>query len=200
MATKRARVCRNRGGAAMRTLPLGPSVELPLGPRTCEGCAKMGRWRHADPPAGAFGGAPYGATRRVRGAPKWGSLRGAGACEHGRWGLRWSSLWGHDPCEGCPQMVSMTSGNSCERGPWGLRWSSLWGHKPCEGCAKMGVYGWRSPHADPPPGAFGGAPYGATNRVRGVPKWGSMISGGACEHGHWGRRWSSLSGREPCEG
>ena len=49
-----------------------------------------------------------------------------------------------------------------------FRWSSLWGHKPREGCAKMGR--WR--HADPPAGAFGGAPYGATNRVRGVPKLG----------------------------
>ena len=29
----------------------------------------------------------------------------------------------------------------------------------------------RSPHANPAIGAFGGAPYGATKRVRGVPKW-----------------------------
>ena len=26
-------------------------------------------------------------------------------------------------------------------------------------------------HANPATGTFGGAPYGATNRVRGVPKW-----------------------------
>ena len=32
-ATRRVRVCRNGGGGAMRTLPLGPSVELPMGPR-----------------------------------------------------------------------------------------------------------------------------------------------------------------------
>ena len=56
----------------------------------------------------------------------------------------------------------------CELSHWGLRWSSLWGHETCEGCAEMGR--WR--HANFPTGAFGGAPYGATKRVRGVPKWG----------------------------
>ena len=53
---------------------------------------------------------------------------------------------------------------SCE---YRLRWSSLWGHEPCEGCAEMAR--WR--HAGPGTGALGGAPYGATQRVRGVPKW-----------------------------
>ena len=42
------------------------------GHEPCEGCAEMGRWRHADALAGAFGGVFYGATKRVRGAPKWG--------------------------------------------------------------------------------------------------------------------------------
>eukprot|EP00959_Pyramimonas_sp_CCMP1952_P370698 7763851-Pyramimonas_sp.AAC.1 len=32
----------------------------------------MGRGRHANAATGAVGGAPYGATNRVRGAPKWG--------------------------------------------------------------------------------------------------------------------------------
>ncbi len=32
----------------------------------------MGRGRHANPAAGAFGGAPYGAAILVRGVPKWG--------------------------------------------------------------------------------------------------------------------------------
>ena len=49
-----------------------------------------------------------------------------------------------------------------------FRWSSLWGHEACEGCATMG---WRR-HAGAATGAFGGAPNGATKRVRGVPKWG----------------------------
>eukprot|EP00959_Pyramimonas_sp_CCMP1952_P017339 368186-Pyramimonas_sp.AAC.1 len=50
---------------------------------------------------------------------------------------------------------------------WGPQRSSLWGHAPCEGCSK-----WvRSPPAACATAAFGGAPCGATNRVRGVPKW-----------------------------
>ena len=32
---------------------------------------KQVRSRHANPATGAFGGAPYGATKRVRGVPKW---------------------------------------------------------------------------------------------------------------------------------
>ena len=46
-----------------------------------------------------------------------------------------------------------------------FRWSSLWGHEPRVGCAEMG----RGRYANAATGAFGGAPYGATNRVRGVP-------------------------------
>ena len=45
------------------------------------------------------------------------------------------------------------------------RSSTQWSHEPFEGCAEMEWV----PHAGPPGGAFGGAPYGATNRVRGVP-------------------------------
>eukprot|EP00959_Pyramimonas_sp_CCMP1952_P454492 9469996-Pyramimonas_sp.AAC.2 len=26
-------------------------------------------------------------------------------CEPCRWGLRWSFVWGHDPCEGCADMT-----------------------------------------------------------------------------------------------
>eukprot|EP00959_Pyramimonas_sp_CCMP1952_P364067 7624029-Pyramimonas_sp.AAC.2 len=59
-----------RGGATMRTLPLGPSVELRWGRETHEGCAEVGRGRHANPAARAFGGAPYGATKRLKGVPK----------------------------------------------------------------------------------------------------------------------------------
>ena len=55
----------------------------------------------------------------------------------------------------------------CERGRWGLRWISLWGYDPRDGCAEIGV----EPHANAATGAFGGAPYGATILVRGVPKW-----------------------------
>ena len=55
---------------------------------------------------------------------------------------------------------------ACERSHLGLRWSSLWGHETCEGVPK-----WvRWAHANAAIWAFGGAPYGATKRVRGVPK------------------------------
>ena len=71
-----------------------------------------------------------------------------------------------------------------------MRGNSLWGDKTCEGCAEMVAVGacersqwglrWSSlgatnrvrgvpkwsgrPHVDPATGAFGGAPYGATKR------------------------------------
>eukprot|EP00959_Pyramimonas_sp_CCMP1952_P349773 7328751-Pyramimonas_sp.AAC.1 len=88
----------------------------------------MGRQRHAGCASGAFGGAPYGATKHVRGLPKWGG--------------------------GAMRAVPL--------------WSSLWGHEVCAGCAKMR----RRRHAGCATGAFDGAPYGATKRVRGLPKWG----------------------------
>ena len=52
---------------------------------------------HAGGSTGAFGGAPYGATKRVRGVPKW--VLGD-ACGRQHWGLRWNSLWGHDENDG----------------------------------------------------------------------------------------------------
>eukprot|EP00959_Pyramimonas_sp_CCMP1952_P340347 7128851-Pyramimonas_sp.AAC.1 len=97
------------------------------GHETCEVCVcvcvpKSARSRHADPAAGAFGGAPHGATKRVRGVP----ARVQGPC---RWGLRWSSPVGHDMFEGCVPVR----------------------------------------HADVAAGAFGEAPFGAAERVSGVP-------------------------------
>ena len=88
-------------------------------------------WTHVNAATGAFGGAPYGATNRVRGVPKWvarthvdsatgafggapygatnrvmgcADMGGADACGHRHWGLRWSSQWGHETCEGCAGM------------------------------------------------------------------------------------------------
>eukprot|EP00959_Pyramimonas_sp_CCMP1952_P397508 8329422-Pyramimonas_sp.AAC.1 len=49
----------------MRTLPLEPSVELPMGPRN----AVLGGG-DACGSTGAFGGAPYGATKRCPGC-RW---------------------------------------------------------------------------------------------------------------------------------
>ena len=83
--------------------------------KRCTGRAEMDmRWAaetHVDPATGAFGGAPYGATNRVRCVPKW-SRGGRGtACGRGRWGLRWRSLWGHEPWEGCAKMCLETNVN-----------------------------------------------------------------------------------------
>eukprot|EP00959_Pyramimonas_sp_CCMP1952_P326864 6842289-Pyramimonas_sp.AAC.1 len=54
----------------MRTLPLGASVELPMGPRSAVMGVKMQHWvsgTRADGGSEAFGGAPYGATKRFTG-------------------------------------------------------------------------------------------------------------------------------------
>ena len=45
--------------------------------------------------------------------------------------------------------------------------NSLWGHEPCEGCADMG---WTR-SAGAASMALSGAPYGVTDRVKGVPRW-----------------------------
>ena len=50
----------------------------------------------------------------------------------------------------------------------------FFGGAPCGATKRVrGVPKWGvEPHANAATGAFGGAPYGATKRVRGVPKWG----------------------------
>eukprot|EP00959_Pyramimonas_sp_CCMP1952_P226037 4727067-Pyramimonas_sp.AAC.1 len=58
----------------------------------------------------------------------------------------------------------------CDFCHWDLTWSSLWGHVPRGGCAEMP----RNHHASAASGTLGGAAYGATKRVRGVPKWGGV--------------------------
>eukprot|EP00959_Pyramimonas_sp_CCMP1952_P099921 2089174-Pyramimonas_sp.AAC.1 len=64
----------------MRTLPLEPSVELPVGPRTAV-------------------------------------LNCVDACGPCHWGLRWSSLWGHEPCERCAYMGGVDACGPCH---WSL--------------------------------------------------------------------------------
>ena len=97
---------------------------------------------------------------------------------------------------GVPNWKSMRGEDACGHNHRGLRWSSLWGHGPREGRANMGAV----TQAIPAAGAFGGGPYGATVLARGVPKWGSMRGGNACEHSHWGLPWSFLWGHDPREG
>ena len=63
-----------------------------------------------------------------------------------------------------PRNAVPGGGDACEHRHWGLRWSSLWGHETLSWAGET--------HASAASGALGGAPYGATNRLRGVPKWG----------------------------
>eukprot|EP00959_Pyramimonas_sp_CCMP1952_P469888 9495731-Pyramimonas_sp.AAC.1 len=183
------------------------------------GCAQL-RGHHAKLATGAFDGAAYGATMFLTGASaceaaartlpvghavelpvrqrtargRWTEEGGGGACNACHLNLRWDSLWGHEPCEGCAEMCG---GDACNLCHWSLRRGSLWGHGPCEGSAEINGGGacnlrhwnfrrnslWgREPrvkgvpkqvavtHAICATGAFGGAPCGATGRVRGVPK------------------------------
>ena len=95
----------------------------------------MGWPRFAGAATGALSRAPYMATNRVRGAPKW--------CGDG---TRTIPLG---------PSVDFSLGPRRTRGGrqhWGLR-----------------------KRANHPTGAFGGAPYMATSRVRGAPKWGGEV-------------------------
>eukprot|EP00959_Pyramimonas_sp_CCMP1952_P061721 1289705-Pyramimonas_sp.AAC.1 len=58
----------------MRSVPRGPSVELPMGPRS----ATLGGGTHVDSAIEAYGGAPYGATKRCT---AWGRRMRAVALE-----------------------------------------------------------------------------------------------------------------------
>eukprot|EP00959_Pyramimonas_sp_CCMP1952_P329203 6892157-Pyramimonas_sp.AAC.1 len=51
------------------------------------------------------------------------------ACERWHWGLRWSSLWGHEACDGCADMGAR---DACGRWYWDIRWSPLRGQETCE--------------------------------------------------------------------
>ena len=68
-ATKRVWGVPKLRGCAMRPRPLGPLVELPMGPRNTWRCADMSSWWRATASTWAICGAPYGATKRVSGAP-----------------------------------------------------------------------------------------------------------------------------------
>ena len=102
----------------------------------------MGRGRNANPATEAFGGAPYGATNRVKGAPKWGGAA-----------MRALPLWPSVELPMGPRTVSGVrqngAGPQCEPCHWDLRWSSLWGHETCEGCAKMGAVTHAIPATEP---------------------------------------------------
>ena len=67
-----------------------------------------------------------GVRRYLRGTP-------CGPC---RWGLLWSSLWGHEAREDCAGMVAGTPCNHCS---WSRRWNSFRGNGTCGGCTDIGV-------------------------------------------------------------
>eukprot|EP00959_Pyramimonas_sp_CCMP1952_P154595 3234054-Pyramimonas_sp.AAC.1 len=68
----------------MRAAALGPSVEPLYGAtKRVRGVPKSVCGTHAGTPIGAFGGSPYGATKR-EGCAEMGV---AGACGRGHWGL-----------------------------------------------------------------------------------------------------------------
>eukprot|EP00959_Pyramimonas_sp_CCMP1952_P212008 4436937-Pyramimonas_sp.AAC.1 len=161
------------------------------GHEACERCAELGRGTHADGSTLAFGGAPYGGTKRARGVPNWvwgthaggnalafggapyvatKRVRGVPNCVRGTHAdgstraFGGAPLWGHERCEGCAELGA---GDACGRQHSGLRWSSLWGHEGTKGVRVVPNCVWGT-HADGSTLAFGGvgAPYGGTKRVR----------------------------------
>ena len=99
-------------------------------------------WRtHAGTPTGAFGGAPYGATKRCAGCG-------------GR--MRAPPLGPSVELPMGPRNAVLGGGDACAPPYLDLRWSSLWVHETL-------CWVWRA-HAGTPTGTFGGAPYGATKR------------------------------------
>ena len=146
-----------RATGAFGGAPYGPTKRV-------RGVPKWRRRSHANPATGAFGKAPYGAAKRVRGVPKWRRRR------HATWAFGGSPYGATNRVRVCRNGHAVGGVDACGRGHWGLGWNSLWGHEPCEGCADMGMRwaGWT--HVSAATGAFGGAPHGGTNRVRGVPK------------------------------
>eukprot|EP00959_Pyramimonas_sp_CCMP1952_P154870 3240213-Pyramimonas_sp.AAC.1 len=70
----------------------------------------------------------------------------------------------------------MGGGDACGRWHWGVRWT-YWGPNRVKG-----VPNWVAvTHANARTGAFGGAPYGATNPCEGCAV---MCGGDACERTH----------------
>eukprot|EP00959_Pyramimonas_sp_CCMP1952_P355281 7441880-Pyramimonas_sp.AAC.1 len=76
----------------MRAVPLGPSVELPMGPRS----AVLGD-------AGRMRAVALGPSVKLPMGPRnvhWVVHNACGRCH---WGFRWSSLWGHKTFSECEE-------------------------------------------------------------------------------------------------
>eukprot|EP00959_Pyramimonas_sp_CCMP1952_P367714 7702213-Pyramimonas_sp.AAC.1 len=76
------------GGPRMRTLLLGPSVELHVGPRSSSGVCQNG-WRSPH-----MRTLPLGPSVVLPVGPRTVAVPACGPC---RWDLRLGSLWDHDP-------------------------------------------------------------------------------------------------------
>eukprot|EP00959_Pyramimonas_sp_CCMP1952_P019477 411559-Pyramimonas_sp.AAC.1 len=63
------KVCRTGRGYAMRSVSLGPSVELPHGHETCEGCTESGVGTPRRLCHWGLRWSVHGAAKRVRGVP-----------------------------------------------------------------------------------------------------------------------------------
>ena len=83
----------------------------------------------------AFGEAPCGAAKRLRGVPKWAGRPHAIQCF---WRIRWSSVCGQDAGEECAEMGVE------DRVQYSLLRPSVelpagpWGPETCKRCAEMG--------------------------------------------------------------
>ena len=83
----------------MRVLPLGPSVDLAMGPRSAVGR----RRRMRVPPLGPSVELPMGPRNVVLGARD--------AYEFRHWDLRWSSLWGHETLHWAQETHASSAGD-----------------------------------------------------------------------------------------
>ena len=140
----------------------------PRGQRASQGSPQEAKilqlaWRRTQPHAvvsatlvsPVFGGAPYGATKRVRGVPKRGCRPRAGGNSEALGGAPYRATkrmrgvpkrgWGRvrnlplGPSVERPmgaRNAVLGGGDACEHPHWGLRWGSLWGHEACEGRAE----------------------------------------------------------------
>eukprot|EP00959_Pyramimonas_sp_CCMP1952_P021710 457522-Pyramimonas_sp.AAC.1 len=96
----------------MWTPPLGPQQELLWGH---EALCWVGQ-THVDTATGALGGAPYGPP-----GPRSAVLDGGDARGHHHWGLRWSSLWGHEALCWVGETVVDTATGALGGAPYGAR-------------------------------------------------------------------------------
>ena len=95
----------NWAGSRMRTRPLGPVVELPLGHDPRKACAEFwvgGGMRRR--PLGPQVELPVGHDPREACA----EIDGVTPCEPSLWGRRWSSLWGVICVKGVPKWAGDT--------------------------------------------------------------------------------------------